>query len=268
MKEFMEWTAWEMTRPESYGVFHLTFFFVGLAVSAVLAWLLRGLGEKGNKVLLLTVGGVLLASEIYRQLFYYHVIGNGSVQWWTLPFQLCDMPIYLCIIAPLLKKGKVQDALYNFMLAFNLMGGFIAFLEPSGLTHEYWVLTLHAFIWHMTLVFIGLYLGFSRRAGTKLSGYKGTVVVYVILCAVAFGINCALWKVSEGTINMFYVGPRNSPLIVFETICEKLGWYVNTPIYMACCCLGAFLFYLPFCKLNGRKKTETVCEASSEEIRP
>jgi len=254
MREFIEWTAWQMDPPKAYGAFHLGFFFIGLAVSAVLAWLLRGLGKKGNRALLITVGSVLLVSEIYRQLFYYYVIGNGSIQWWTFPFQLCDMPMYLCIIAPLLPDGKVRRAMYDFMLAFNLMGGFIAFLEPSGLIHEYWTLTLHAFVWHMSLVFIGLYLGFSRRAGRKISDYKGTVVVYSILCAAAFAINCLLWNVSEGTINMFYVGPRYSPLIVFKEISQSCGWYVNTPLYMACCCAAAFLFFLPFCKWNQRSE--------------
>jgi len=254
VKEFFEWTAWEMERPKAYGAFHLTFFFVGLAVAVLLAWLLRKCGEKGNRAVLLTAGGFLIATEIYKQLFYFYVVGDGSYQWWIFPFQLCSVPMYLCIIAPLLPKGKVQSAMYDFMLAFNLMGGFIAFLEPSGLTHTYWTLTLHAFVWHMMLVFIGLYLGFSQRAGRKLKDFRGTVVIYALLCVVAFAINCIFWEASEGTINMFYVGPRYSPLIVFKTISQTLGWYVNTPLYMACSCLGAFVFFLPFCKWNERQE--------------
>lgn len=252
MREFFEWTAWEMTPPKAYGTFHLAFFIGGVALSLLLAWLLRKSSEKTNRILLMSVGGFLILTEIYRQLFYYFVVGEGTWQWWIFPFQLCDIPMYMCIIAPLLPKGKVQKAMYDFMLAFNLMGGFISFFEPSGLVHEYWTLTLHAFIWHMMLVFIGLYLGFSRRAGLRLSDYKGTVLVFVGLSVVAFLINLALWNVSEGTVNMFYVGPRTSPIIVFEDIATRFGWYVNTPIYMACLCLGAFVFFLPFCLYNQK----------------
>ena len=177
-------------------------------------------------------------------------------QWWAFPFQLCDIPMYMCIIAPLLPKGKVQSAMYNFMLAFNLMGGFVSFIEPSGLSHEYWTLTIHAFVWHMSLVFIGLYLGFSRRAGLKLSDYKGAALIFVILSVAAFCLNCALWNVSDGTINMFYVGPRVSSIIVFKQIATEFGWYVNTPIYMLCLCLAAFLFFLPFFLWNRKKQNE------------
>lgn len=257
MQKFLEWTAWEMAKPKAYGAFHITFVAVGLAVSVLLAWMLRKSSDKFNRIFLISVGSILMLAEVYRQLFLCYIVGEGVWQWWAFPFQLCDIPMYMCIIAPLLPKGKVQTAMYNFMLAFNLMGGFVSFIEPSGLSHEYWTLTIHAFVWHMSLVFIGLYLGFSRRAGLRLSDYKGAALIFVILSAAAFCINCALWNVSEGTINMFYVGPRISSIIVFKQIATSFGWYVNTPIYMLCLCLAAFLFFMPFCLWNRKKEHKT-----------
>jgi len=259
MIEFLQLTAWPMVKPAAYGPFHLIFFFAGLAISVILAYLLRNTTEKQNKIVLGCVGGFLLISEIYKQLFYTYVIGNGQYQWWIFPFQLCSIPMYFCLIAPFLKPGKVQKGMYHFMLAFNLMGGFIAFLEPSGLVHEYWSLTLHAFIWHMLLVFVGLYIGFSGRAGLKLKDYRYAVLTFCILCVIAFGLNLLLWNMPAATdnptghINMFYIGPADSPLAVFKDICQTLGWYVNTPIYIACLCLAAFIFYLPFALRNQRK---------------
>lgn len=247
-----------MVKPASYGAFHLGFFFGGLALAVLLAYLLRGTTERGNKAVLLCCGGFLLVAELYKQLFYYYVIGNGSYQWWIFPFQLCSIPMYLCLIAAFLKPCRVRDYIFNFMIAFNLMGGFIAFLEPSGLVHEYWTLTLHAFIWHMMLVFIGLYLGFSRRGARKISEYRGTLVVFVCLCAVAFLINLALRNVSNASVNMFYVGPSDSPIVVFKSISKQYGWYVNTPIYMVCLSIAAFVFYAPFCLWNkGKSSTPT-----------
>ncbi len=261
MREFFEWTSWAMEKPPAYGAFHLTFFFVGLAVCFLIAFLLRKTGEKGNRAVLLTCGIFLLLTEVYKQLFYYYVVnvnqhGVCGYQWWIFPFQLCSVPMYLCIIAPLLPKGKVQNAMYNFMLAFNLMSGFISFMEPSGLVHEYWTLTLHAFIWHMSLVFIGLYLGFSRRAALKKSDYKGAVITFTVCCTIAFILNCALWNVTGGSMNNFYIGPANSPIIVFKSFCEWFGWYVNTPIYIACLCIAAFVFFLPFYLYNKKHPIE------------
>ena len=71
LSQFMEWTAWEMTKPKPYGPFHLIFSFVGFALSVFLAWKLCNSGKRANKVILLTVGLILLVSEVYKQLFYY-----------------------------------------------------------------------------------------------------------------------------------------------------------------------------------------------------
>ena len=254
LEQFINATAWPMTEPASYGPFHLIFAFVGLAAAALLARRLRRLSDKGNRILLLTCGIFLLLSEIYKQLFYYYFIGQRSYQWWIFPFQLCSVPMYLCIIAPLLKPGKIQQGMYNFMMIYNLLGGFMAFVEPSGITHAYCTLTLHAFIWHLILVFIGLYLAFSDRAGKTMKDYRAASVTFLCLSGIAFCINLIFWKAAEGDINMFFVGPRISPLIVFEWIAETFGWYVSTALYLPVVCLGAFLFFLPF-HLHAKKKT-------------
>ena len=246
-------TAWTMTRPTAYGAFHLGFAFIGFTLSIFLAWKFRNLGDKGHKILMLGCGIILALTEIYKQLFYYYFIGEGSYQWWIFPFQLCSVPMYLCILAPLLKKGPVQQAMYNFMMIFNLLGGFMAFVEPSGITHEYWTLTLHAFMWHMLLVFIGLYLAISNRGGKTMKDYRFAAMTFVCLCAVAFVINLIFWDVSEGTINMFFIGPANSSLVVFHQIAENFGWYVSTLLYIPVVCFGAYLIFLPF-HLHAKKK--------------
>lgn len=250
---FLKWTAIPMMLPKAYGTFHLSFFLIGLTVCFLSAFLLRNANEKQHKFILLTIGGFLILSEIYKQLFYTFIIGGGKYQWWIFPFQLCSIPMYLCIIVALIKNETIKRFLCDFMISFNLLGGFISFLEPSGLLHEYWSLTLHAFIWHMLLVFLGLYLGFSKRGARKISDYKGTVIVFVSLCLIAFIINLIFKNVSQGSVNMFYVGPSISPIIVFKDIAQKYGWYINTPIYMACLCLGAFIFFMPFALYNSRK---------------
>ena len=161
--------------------------------------------------------------------------------------------MYLCMIAPLLKPGKVQQGMYGFMTSFNLLGGLMALIEPSGIVHSYWTLTLHAFIWHISLIFIGLYLLASGRGGTSIQDYKAAAKTFVVLCGVAFAINLLLRDVSGGTVNMFFVGPSNSSLLVFKQISEMFGWYVSTALYIPAVCLGAFLVFLP-AHLYAKKK--------------
>lgn len=254
LKHFIEATAWTMEKPKAYGAFHLIFTFVGLAVCILLAYVLRKTGKRGNRIVLTSVGVFLLLTEIYKQLFYYYHIGEGSYQWWIFPFQLCSVPMYLCLIAPWLKEGKVQAAMYHFMTTFNLLGGIMAFAEPSGIIHGYWTLTLHAFVWHMILIFVGLYLIASGRGAKTVKDYLSSVVLFLVLAVIAFVINLLFWDVSGGTIKMFYVGPAISPLAVFKDIATNCGWYVNTPIYLVAVSLGAFLLFLPAYLYERRKQ--------------
>lgn len=259
MNAFFESVAWPMVLFRAYGAFHILYTLLGFAVCALVAWKLRKANDKTINCILFGIGMVLALSEVFKQFFCYYVIENDTYHWAEFPFQLCSVPLYLCLIAPLLKPGKVQRALYSFMVLYNLLGGAIAFAEPSGLFHEYWFLTMHSCIWHMLLVFVGLLLCFSKRGGCTTKDYKAATWTFLALCGVAFMVNCIVQLGLGEHINMFFVGPGDSPIIVFKFFSQKLGWYVNTPIYMAAVCLGAYLIFLLIYSvqnkaLPGRKK--------------
>ncbi len=257
LQSFMKWTAWEMETPKAYGAFHLTWAIVGITLCVLLAWKLRKLGTKGNRILLVSIGIFLAVCEVYKQFFHYYCMGDIGYKWWIFPFQLCSVPMYLCIIAPLLKKGKLQSGMYHFMMIYNLLGGIMALIEPSGLVHEYWTLTLHAFLWHTILIFVGLYLGFSNYTTATKADFRLASFTLLGLCAIAFCINLLCWEPSGGDINMFFIGPKNSSLIVFKDIAENFGWYVSTALYIPTMILGGFLVFLPF-HLTKKKALTTV----------
>lgn len=48
-------------------------------------------------------------------------------------------------------------------------------------------------------------------------------MLFLILCGMAFCINLALFRASNGEINMFFVGPANTTLIVFKDIAARFG---------------------------------------------
>ena len=235
-----------MEPPAAYGSFHLSFFIVGFAAAIALAWFLRKLGDRGNRRLLFLCGLFLVATEVYKQFFCFFIIGNGQYVWSKFPFQMCSIPMYFLLIVPFLKEGAVQDAIYSFMMIYNLMGGMITFIEPSGMSLPYLTLTLHAYLWHLMLVFIGFYLGFSDRTKKRMKDFGSASIVMAVLFGMAFLINLVLWKPAEGHINMFFVGPANSPLFFFKEISEKYGWYISTLLYVPLVYLAGFVIYLPF----------------------
>ena len=156
---------------KAYGAFHILYTLIGFGVCALVAWKLRKVSRPVANGILLGVGLLLILSEVFKQFFCYYVIADNTYHWGEFPFQLCSMPMYLCLLVPWLKPGKVRRALCSFMVLYNLLGGAIAFTEPSGLFHSHWFLTMHSCIWHMFLVFIVLFLCFSRQGGTEKTDY-------------------------------------------------------------------------------------------------
>ncbi len=272
LTKVLEATAVPMETPPAYGALHLSFTLIGFALSFFLAWKLRKLGDKGNRAVIFGMGVFLTLTEIYKQLLYALVLHPDGYDWGIFPFHFCSIGMYSCLVVTFLPAGKIRRAMYCFMMTFNLMSGFIAFFEPSGLLHHHWPTTFHSLIWHMALVFIGLYVAFSRRGGTDKKDFKYASVMFLVLAAVAFGINCAFREVSGGALNNFFVGPSNSSLIVFKQISEAFGWYTSTLLYIPAVIAGAGIFFLVFrWALDGKppfkKKKNAVPEEAKDTVR-
>ena len=244
LDSFFESFSWPMEPFPAYGAFHILYTLIGFFICGITAWKLRNISNRAAAWVLFLTGLVLILSEVFKQFFYYFVIMDNQYSWGDFPFQLCSIPMYLCLIAPWLKPGKLQRGMYSFMVLYNLLGGAISFIEPSGLLLDHWFLTVHACVWHMLLVFIGLFLCFSGRGGSEKPDYFGASCTFVVLCAVAFGLNCLVQFGLGKHMNMFFVGPGNSPLIVFQQFSEWFGWYINTPIYIFAVCLGAYILHV------------------------
>ncbi len=253
IERFMNLVAVEMTPPPAYGAFHIALIIIGMTLCISLAWICRNFNDRKNKILLLSFVGVLILSEIFKQVFLFYIIEDHSICWGEFPFQMCSMPMYLCPVAVLCKNERVQRVCYSFMMCFNMLGGFAGVFEPSGVFHEYVFLTAHAIVWHYSLVFLSFYIIFSRRAGREKKELFDMIKLFVGLCFVAFVINTLIGITVGATVNMFFVGPNPSPIIVFDTIAKKYGWAASTVIYIPVASLAAgAIFWLN--RLGKEKK--------------
>lgn len=253
MRAFFYWTAWEMEKPAPYGLFHILLTAALLTVTIIGAWALRKTNEKQNRVVLGAAGGFLLLTEVYKIAFHLTVNPYNWGFWGAFPFQLCSVPMYLCLICAFSKNKKLNGWLYENMFAVNMFGGIMAFLEPSGIQHGFVTLTLHAYIWHMLLIFLGLYLYFSKRACTDRHSYRKAAAVYLATCVIAQSFNF----IFGNKINCFYISPFvRSPLAVFKDIYESCGGVVNMILMIVAMLLAsAGVYYIGYAfRLRATKK--------------
>jgi uncharacterized membrane protein YwaF len=233
----------QMERPEAWGVFHSCFFFMGIPAAVIPAFLLRKLKGRGEKRIFLSVGIFLILSEIFKQLAYTAI--EGAYRFDLIPFQLCSIPMYLCIIIGLLPENTFTRISKTFIATFGLMGGVASYIAPGTMCRDWLELTLHSFVWHLILIFLGFYVFFSNIEELGKRDFAGAVMMYFSLCIIALVINFICINAPGADVNMFYIGPKPSNLPFCRDITSRFGVAVNSVIYtfsLSSC--AALIFFL------------------------
>ena len=231
-----------MKTPVPYSMFHLILGGAGILTAIFLAWRLSG---KEHRHVLFICGLILAVTELYKQGFLYYIVNGEQYDWWYFPFQLCSVPMYLCLLLPLFKThapARWTRAVCTFLQDFALLGGIMALAEPSGLMHPYVVLTLHGFLWHFILIFIGLYCAFTGKSGSRLADFADTLPLFLGCAVIATIINVAAHP--YGNADMFYISPYYpNGQIVFHEIALTIGTAPGNLLYLLSVILGGFLFH-------------------------
>ena len=153
IEALLKLTDWTMTEPVDGSSFHLIVAVVGILLAIITAVAFAGKQRLAASRIDLIVGLILLLSEIYKQLFRYFIVDGRHYCVEFVPFQLCSLPMYLCLINALLmhrhtkwesrqdkyikdewiSKQKIICAINTFIIDFNLMGALMVFVDPSGI---------------------------------------------------------------------------------------------------------------------------------------
>lgn len=186
-------------------------------------------------------GLFLSIAELFKQLLIYFVVNQREYDWWFFPFHLCSVPMYLCLALPWLSR-KYKTIVCTFIQDFNLLGAIAALIVPSGFPRTHWYLLLHAYVWHILLVLLGLLILAAGRADNRIRGYLHTLPLFFACCVIATIINL----LATGA-DMFYISPYHpTTQIVFHQISMKLGIIPGHIIYLLTICLGAFILHQSF----------------------
>lgn len=207
---------------------------------------------RNSSRILFACGLVLALMEVYKQGFLYFIENSGRFDWWYFPFQLCSIPMYLCLAFPLLHSERAASTAAVFLRDFGLLGGFLALAVPPGLMHPYWTMTLHGFLWHFILIFAGLYCSFCGLCDDSMRGFLRTLPLFFACCLIATVINVAAGPASNA--DMFYISPYYpSTQPFFDRIAARFGVLPEIVFYLAATVCGGGLVHLIF----GRRKNNS-----------
>ena len=120
-----------MKTPISYGDLSESWFYylsvvlmIFLIIIAIRS--MKHADDAKWKKLMLLFASVLLLFEVYKQLNFSYT-NHWHYRWYAFPLQFCSTPMYVALLAGLIKPGKVQNALYAYLATF----GFFCWLSSD-----------------------------------------------------------------------------------------------------------------------------------------
>lgn len=233
----MNWFARKHPAPPMYGSVHLTFLFLIVIAVWTACYIFREKNRKQVIRILFLTGVILALMEILKQIFLYRI--NGYFDWWRFPFQICSMPMYLCLLLPFL-KGTKQNTVLCYLDSFCLQGAFFALIFPQDMLSAWPFLTIHSFVWHGLLVFIS-FLIITHHMEGRSSDFFHAVMLFLMLAGCAEIINIIGARIATHALpDMFYISPYTQTLQPFFRNIETLsGRKTEIIVYL--------LFYIAGC---------------------
>jgi hypothetical protein len=245
--KFLEWTYVTIEQPKAWSLVHilvLLLVFMGVLIAIKVA---KKVNDKQGNLIVFSAGVFLIAIETYKQFFYTFIYYEGTYGWEYFPYQFCSVPMFLAVLLPFLKEGKVKTAMYSFLGYFMTMSGVMFYLIPS-LSHVLSV-SIHSMIWHMILIVIGIIILTKGNYGKSYKEIIPGFIVFLILVGLASTMNVVFYhtivKYTSKTFSMFYISPYfTSSLAVFSDIHKALGWVPLMISYIAACFLAVSLIFV------------------------
>lgn len=209
---------------------------------------LTPISDKTFSFILTGCGLFLAGCELYKQLFLYYAINQGHYDWWYFPFQLCSIPMYLCLLTPRLPDGWLKTALCTFLQDYSILGGVAALIVPEGFSNIHWSLTTHGYVWHILLIFVSVLIALTGRADVSRKGFRRTLPLFFTFSTIALIINVA--APGHGQANMFYISPYYpTPQPIFHVIALALGIWPANILYLLTIVIGGFVVHQLVCCL-------------------
>ena len=224
--------------PASYGWFHLLWLGIMIAASVLAALCGRKMQKKTVINIVLVMAIVTIVLEIYKQINF--TFGDGSEApaylWYAFPWQFCSTPMYIGLLAGVIRKGRVHDALCAYLATFALFAGLAVMLYPNNVYMEVIGINIQTMICHGNMVVMAVLLFASGHVRIELRTLLRAVPVFVVTLTVAMVLNEVAYRtglLENHNFNMFYVSPYlEGTLPIYSELQTKLPYPVGLAIYV------------------------------------
>ena len=242
----------EMKTPQMYGWFHLLFFALSIILGVWLCLKFKKPDDKTVKRIIFIITTITIVLEIYKQINYTFTYNGEEIlsdfQWYAFPFQFCSMPMYVGLLASIVKKGKVYDALCAFLATFAVFAGVCVMLYPAQVFIGTIGINIQTMICHGSMISIGIFLLGSGYVKSEHKTIFSAIPVFACCVIAAMVMNEIAYRsglLESETFNMFFISPYCEPSLPVYSIVQGVvpfPWCLF--IYVGAFSLAAYVMLL------------------------
>jgi hypothetical protein len=249
IENILQWLSGTMPTPVPYQSFEQSWFhYLACIIIIIFSYISFRYIKNGSpqrvKKYVLIIGIILLTFEAYKQLIMNYQAG-WSYQWYIFPFQFCSTPMYVALLAGLIKPGKFQNTLYSFLATYGLFAGAAVLIYPNDVFIHLIGINIQTMVHHGAMTVMGLTLLVNVVKLEHKIIFKASSV-FIVLLIMAMIMNAAhnTW-IHEGTFNMFFINQQyDNHLPILSTIYDMFPYTVFLLTYIIGFAIAAYLVLL------------------------
>ena len=244
---------WRAKTPAVFGVYHIVWIFLMIAATVLLCWLYKkGCIKKPERIVWITAV-IVIVLEIYKQIVFCYGIEWGVLhfeyQWFIFPWQFCSMPMYVGLLAGIL-RGKARNFMHCFLATYAIFGGLTVMAYPGQVFAAEIGINIQTMVCHASMIVIGVFLFYTGLVKTEFKSLLKASAVFVVSLGIAIGINEWAYRagIMEGAhrVNMFYVSPYCEPTLpIYSDVQRAVPYPWSLLIYVAgFCAVACIILYV------------------------
>ena len=228
------------TEPQLYGIYHVSALVVIALVTFLMCRFVKSPSEKTVRKILLITSVTVIVFEIYKQFNYSFSYVDGKVvydyQWYAFPFQFCSTPMYIGLLAALIKNQRVHKALCAYLCTFALFAGTAVMIYPGDVFISTVGINIQTVVCHGSMVIIGIFLLYTNYVRSELKTLYYAIPVFAITLSIACILNEIAYfsgLLETEDFNMFFISPHGEPsLPVLSLIQPHLPFVFDMVVYI------------------------------------
>ena len=237
-----------MDIPQAFSLWHIISLLAVVASCVLAGFFMRKASNKTLRIFLIVTSAVLVVCELLKQGVFSMGVHDGvatwDYAWYVFPFQFCSMPMYIGLVAGIIRPGKVQDCLLSFLSTFAILAGLIVMFVPSQVYCNWIFINIQTMIYHGAMLMVGTVILVGKHTKIELKTILKGAIIFAICMLTALIMDIVAVKAFniQETFNMFFISPyQPCPMPVFSIFYAKLPYLVFLLLYLIGFVGGTFL---------------------------